>query len=270
MVLLAAALLWVGAAPVHAAVVGSTQTVARIADEGAEKSAAIEPMSDAAAQGAGCLVAAAATLGSIYAAGPTEVMMLATGAVIVPSSSSLLFLALYGISAAATCGMGAAATPAVLWAWEQSDAIGAQVASAFGRVLGVVTGAVQTASEAAGSELRAMTDPEKQGMGCLAAMAGATGLAMATAPSEVVMLAAGGTTIASTTPILMLGMLSTLMPASCGIGSLATAPVLALIDSVKGGKDQTAALGDDRYTSGLEPPAAPTLAAQLIGTASAE
>ena len=70
---------------------------------------------------------AAAVVGITTALGPSEVMMLTTGAVIVPSSSSLLFLALTGILAAGTCGAGAVVAPTVVWAYNQSGAIGDSV-----------------------------------------------------------------------------------------------------------------------------------------------
>ncbi|CAK0741247.1 membrane hypothetical protein [Azospirillaceae bacterium] len=270
-ILLAASLSWVAVVPAQAVVAGSSQTDVRVIDDAAANRIAVEPMSDAAAQGAGCLIAATSSIGAVYAAGPTETMMLATGAVIVPSTSSLLFLALFGIVAAGTCGMGAVATPAVLWAYDQSEGLGARLAAAWDGLLGTVSAPFMTASAAhddsaatgALPDLRAMTEPELQGTGCLASIAGSTSLAMATAPSEIVMLAAGGVTVASTTPILMLGLLATLIPASCGIGAFATLPVLALINSFDSGDSAQQALkpvpsgrtvvqSNERYTSSLD------------------
>ena len=53
--------------------------------------------------------------------------MIAAGGLLVPSMSSTLWLGLTSTVVAATCALGATATPVVLWAVEQKDNIAANV-----------------------------------------------------------------------------------------------------------------------------------------------
>jgi|GEM_PF-3084089 len=198
-----------------------------------QDAALFTPMSDAAAMGVGCLVAGSSSLAAAYALGPTELMMLATGAVIVPSSSSLLFLALGGILGAGTCGVGAALTPSVMWAAENSEGIKASLKPEphlFGRSaprkMDMTLDA--QATQQASALVRPMTEGELQGTGCLLGILGLGIVTLATAPTEIVMLAAGGVTAPSKTSLLMMGILGTVVPASCAIGSAASLPLIAL------------------------------------------
>ena len=75
---------------------------------------AIRPLTDAEKQGAGCLLSAATALGISYATAPSEMIMLVVGGLVVPSSSSILFLSLFGTVAAASCAVGGVVTPVVL------------------------------------------------------------------------------------------------------------------------------------------------------------
>ena len=85
-------------------------------------------LSDATKQGVGCLVTSGASLAyATFAAGATESLMLVAGGLLAPSASPTLWLGLTSTLVAATCAMGAAATPAVLWAVEQRDNIGANL-----------------------------------------------------------------------------------------------------------------------------------------------
>jgi hypothetical protein len=73
-------------------------------------------------------------MGAVYAVGPSEVIMLVVGGLIVPSSSSVLFVSLLSTMASMACGAGALATPAVLWAVRQTDQIApgsAQLGTSF-------------------------------------------------------------------------------------------------------------------------------------------
>lgn len=81
----------------------------------------IRPMTDGEKQAAGCILSSTATMTATYLAGPAEVIMLVVGGLIVPSSSSVLFVALMGTMASMACGAGAAITPAVLWALRKDD-----------------------------------------------------------------------------------------------------------------------------------------------------
>ena len=87
-------------------------------------------LSDNTKQGIGCLVAGGAALSyATFVAGATETLMIAAGGLLSPSSTPTLWLGLASTLTAATCALGAAATPAVLWAAEQKDAIAAHLAA---------------------------------------------------------------------------------------------------------------------------------------------
>jgi hypothetical protein len=188
------------------------------------------PMSDVAAQGMGCFVATTSSLAAAYAMGPTELMMLVTGAVIVPTTSSLLFIALGGILGAGACGVGAALTPSVLWATENSEGLSEGISE------GIKTTLKPKISKSVSLKIgrtnrpslsvRPMSEGEIQGMGCLVGVLGLGAVALATAPTEAVMLAAGGVGVPSNTPLLMMGMLGTLLPAGCTFGSVASLPLV--------------------------------------------
>lgn len=86
-------------------------------------------LSDATKQGIGCLVTSGTMMS--YAAlwaGASESLMIAAGGLLSPSMSSTLWLGLTSTVAAATCSLGASATPVVLWAIEQKDNIVATLA----------------------------------------------------------------------------------------------------------------------------------------------
>ena len=112
------------AAPANAAT-GSAQALAEAqilsAPRAKDDLPPIRPMSDGEKQAAGCILSSAATMSATYLAGPSEVIMLVVGGLIVPSSSSVLFVALMGTMASMACGAGAAITPAVLWALRKDD-----------------------------------------------------------------------------------------------------------------------------------------------------
>ena len=195
-------------------------------DNAAAASGAPAPMSDSAAQGVGCLAAGVPSLGVAYLLGPTEIMMLVTGAVIVPSKSSLLLLALGGILGAGTCSVGAAATPAVLWAANNAGAITSSLAPSPPQT--AVKASDAKSASVAPAAVVPMNEGEMQGAGCVVGVVGLGALTLAVAPTEMVMLAAGGVTAASKTSILMMGVLGTIIPASCTIGSAVTLPLVAL------------------------------------------
>lgn len=187
----------------------------------------LTPMSDAAAQGVGCLAMTTAGLTMAYAMGPTELMMLVTGAVIVPSSSSLLFIALGGILGAGTCSVGASLTPSVIWAKENAKGISEKIHGEIKSSLKpkvIVNHHVNYVQDS--KEIRSMNEEEIQSAGCLLGLLGIGAVALATAPTEAVMLAAGGVGIPSTTPLLMMGMLGTLLPAGCTFGSALSLPLI--------------------------------------------
>ena len=63
-----------------------------------------------------------------YWAGAVESLMIAAGGLLSPASTPTLWLGLASTVVAATCSLGAVATPAVLWAAEQKDNIVANLA----------------------------------------------------------------------------------------------------------------------------------------------
>ncbi len=211
----------VAALTLFAAGVVSADTAPADSNDAAQGSSIFTPMPDNAAQGVGCLVASSGSLGAAYLLGPTEIMMLVTGAVIVPSSSSLLFLALGGILGAGSCGVGAAATPAVLWAANNADGIEAKLTPTLSSVN-------KRAVKQDPPAVVPMNEGEMQGAGCLLGVLGLGAITLAAAPTEMVMLAAGGVTAPSKTSILMLGVIGTILPAGCTMGSAAALPLVAL------------------------------------------
>jgi hypothetical protein len=66
-----------------------------------------------------CVAGATAGMTASYIAGPSEVIMLVVGGVVVPSSSSILFWGLFGTIAAAGCAIGELATPATSWLYSR-------------------------------------------------------------------------------------------------------------------------------------------------------
>ncbi|CAK0741358.1 membrane hypothetical protein [Gammaproteobacteria bacterium] len=186
------------------------------------------PMSDGAMQGMGCFLATTAGLATAYVMGPTELMMLVTGAVIVPSKSSLLFIALGGILGAGTCSLGASLAPSVLWANENFKGISERIHEGIKTTFKPKIEHGKTDTNYITSEIRPMNKGEIQGAGCLLGFLGIGAVALATAPTEAVMLAAGGVGVPSSTSLLMMGMLGTLLPAGCSLGSAFSLPVVEL------------------------------------------
>jgi hypothetical protein len=79
--------------------------------------------SDATKSGIGCLVASGSALTASLWAGPNEVVMIAAGGSLVSSGTTPLLVALTATLVAATCSVGYAATPAVLWLVEQTEVL---------------------------------------------------------------------------------------------------------------------------------------------------
>jgi hypothetical protein len=85
-------------------------------------------LSDATKQGIGCLATSGATVAyATFWAGATESLMVASGGMLVPSMAPTLWLGLVSTVVAATCALGATATPFVLWTIEQKDNIVANI-----------------------------------------------------------------------------------------------------------------------------------------------
>lgn len=73
------------------------------------------PMTEEEKNSAVCVAGATAGMTASYIAGPSEVIMLVVGGLVVPSSSSILFWGLFGTIAAAGCAIGELVTPATSW-----------------------------------------------------------------------------------------------------------------------------------------------------------
>ncbi len=98
--------------------------VARNAQSAAPAADDTGGLSDATKQGIGCLATSgAAIVYTTFWAGATESLMIAAGGLLAPSMTPTLWLGLASTVVAATCALGATATPAVLWAVEQKDNI---------------------------------------------------------------------------------------------------------------------------------------------------
>lgn len=76
-------------------------------------------LSEATQAGIGCLVASSAAMTAALWAGPSETVMVAAGGLLVPSGTTPLLVGLTATVAVASCGVGTAATPAVMWFAEQ-------------------------------------------------------------------------------------------------------------------------------------------------------
>ncbi len=202
---------------------------------------AIPPMPSSALQGAWCAGGAVASLAAAYAIGPSEIVMMVSGAMHVPSSGPLLFIPLYSILAGGSCALAAAAQPAIGWAAEQStniaEKVGEQVVAVGDSLLGRQKQYADAAANDAnkGASIRPMSSGEQQSAGCLTGAVGGFLGSMASSPMEIVMLSAGGITVASSTPILAMGLLGTIVASGCAIGNYALLPIVALFNSFSGG-----------------------------------
>ena len=183
---------------------------------------AIRPMTDAEQQSTGCIVSAAATMGATLAVGPSEIVMLVVGGLIVPSSSSVLYLTLMGTMASLSCAAGATITPLVTRLWRESqqdpEAVTDQTASA--------KGVEKPAEEAQKNDDQGLSDSLKQGIGCVAAGTGSAAYATLVGANETLMITAGGLLVPSSTSTLWLGLMSTLVAGTCSLGAAATPAVL--------------------------------------------
>ena len=191
----------------------------------------IAPMPDAARPGAYCLAGATAAMVAAFAAGPSESLMILSGAMHLPSTTSVLFIPLMSILGGGACAIGAAAQPAISWAIEQSDTIGAQVTAATDSLLRAPAGPAPAGKDTKATEVRALTEGETQSVGCIAGALVGFGAAMATSPMEVAMLSSGANTVVSTSPILALGLIGTIVASGCAIGTYAILPIEAFFNN---------------------------------------
>lgn len=79
----------------------------------------LRAMTDEERDSAMCILGATTGMATSYIVGPSEVIMLVVGGVVVPSSSSILFWGLFGTIAAAGCAIGELATPATSWLYHR-------------------------------------------------------------------------------------------------------------------------------------------------------
>ena len=200
----------------------------------AVQEATIAPLPDAALPGAYCLAGTTAAMVAVFAAGPTESLMILSGAMHVPSGTAVLFIPLLSILGGSACAIGAAAQPAISWAIEQSDNIAAEV-SAAGQSLFTAPSAppapASPTEAAAATAVRPLTEGETQSVGCVAGALAGFGAALASSPMEVAMLSSGANTVVSTTPILALGLVGTIVASGCAIGTYAILPIQAFFNN---------------------------------------
>jgi hypothetical protein len=74
--------------------------------------------------------------------------------------------------------------------------------------------------------IRPMTDGEAQAAGCVVSSVAAMGATYAIGPSEFIMLVVGGLIVPSSTPVLLVSLLSTMASMACSAGALITPGVL--------------------------------------------
>jgi len=86
---------------------------------------------DAEQQALGCATVAALGLAATVAAGPSEIIMLWGGGMLVPSHAAAVWLTLFTQIGVSGCALGAIATPTVAWAVDQSDNILAKIAQSL-------------------------------------------------------------------------------------------------------------------------------------------
>ncbi len=188
---------------------------------------------DAALPGAYCLAGAAAAMTAVFAAGPTESLMILSGAMHLPTSTAVLVIPLLSILGGGACAIGAAAQPAVSWAIEQSDNIAANIAAAGPTLFAASSDDSPGAArkEDPVPPVRPLTEGETQSVGCVAGALAGFGAAMATSPMEVAMLSSGANTVVSSTPVLALGLLGTIVASGCAIGTYGILPIQAFFSN---------------------------------------
>lgn len=94
--------------------------------------------------------------------------------------------------------------------------------------------------------IRAMTDGEKAATGCVISAAATTGLVYAIGPSEFVMVVVGGLIVPSSSPVLFVGLISTITSMACGAGA-------AITPAVQWGWRQVAAQDDQQAAAAPKP-----------------
>ncbi len=235
--------------PAQAGTASSDPTLV-VAGKGAASDDDIPAMPASAKQGLWCLAGATASLGAAYAIGPSEIVMMVSGAMHIPSSGPLLFIPLFSLLAGGSCALASAAQPAIAYAGEQSGNIAQKIGDEFSALSGGLVGtkANQFADGGAddankgGTSVRPMQDSEIMSTGCVTGALSGFLASMASSPMEVVMLSAGGITVASSTPILAVGLLGTIMASGCAIGNYALLPIVTLFSSLSGGGSHSQAL----------------------------
>lgn len=129
--------------PEELAVVAATATPA-------DPPPAIRDMTEDEQAGAACVASSIGMTSFIYAFGPSEFMMLVVGGVIVPSSSSVLFVGLLTTISSMACSAGAALTPIAMWGWRQLTNPGGQAKAAGDDPTRPGTGRSDSAASGAG------------------------------------------------------------------------------------------------------------------------
>lgn len=96
-------------------IIGNSTAAAESATIAPQSVFNFRPMTEEEQNSAMCIAGATTGMVASYVAGPSEVIMLVVGGLVVPSSSSILFWGLFGTIAAAGCTIGSLAVPAISW-----------------------------------------------------------------------------------------------------------------------------------------------------------
>ena len=91
---------------------------------GSDRPPPVRPMTTLEKMGVGCLASGGGALTATYVVGPSELIMLLMGGLIVPSSSSVLMVSLIGTMTSVACGAGVYAEPFVEWALDAAGISG--------------------------------------------------------------------------------------------------------------------------------------------------
>jgi len=88
-----------------------------------EATVGFRPMTAHEEASAGCLAVGTALLGVSYAVGAPDLIAILAGGAIAGATPPLIGVAVVSTVFASGCAIGAIGTPAILWAYEQSDAL---------------------------------------------------------------------------------------------------------------------------------------------------
>lgn len=123
---------WAEAAGDPAVVAAETEEIRALYEAMAAEEVDDGPVfDDAEQQAVGCAAVAAVGLAATVAAGPSEIIMLWGGGMLVPSGAAAIWVTILAQIGVSGCALGAVATPTVLWFMDQSDNISAKLSQSI-------------------------------------------------------------------------------------------------------------------------------------------